>query len=786
MPLVPSHLRKLPCRLAPLALASVIAAAMAGAHAEPPLVLKPSLELAPAPRGDAASTRPIILRADEMQARPDLDAVAEGHVELRRAGTVIRADRLTYDNADDRVLARGGVEIARDGNTYRGPELQIRLQRFEGYFLSPTYEFAQLGAGGRAERIDFIDSSRLNARNTIYTSCPRDGSGVPDWLLTADRVRMDFETNEGVAEGAVLRFLGAPIIALPVLSFPLSDERKSGWLPPNVALDSKSGLDLGVPYYWNIAPNRDATITPRTLTRRGVALDLEFRYLEPNDKGRVSLDWLPADRVAGRSRLAWQLDHDGDIVGTGSGAGLRYRAHVLRVSDDAYWKDFPRAVPSITPRLLPTDLQADRDFATRFGALHLYSRVQRWKVLQTADPSAAILSPYQRSPQIGLRLQPELAGGLRASVETELNHFTRPDDSASATLPTGWRAHALAQLSRPFGNAGWWLTPKMQLNAASYRLDQAPSSGLRDGSRLIPTFSVDAGMVFERDSRWFGVARRQTLEPRLLYVNTPFRDQTRLPNFDAADRTFNLLSLFSENAFTGIDRVSDSHQVTAGLTTRLIDPATGAESQRLTLGQRFRLRDQRITPDGQVLTQRVSDLLLEGATQLPGNWALEGSVQYNPDGQRTVGSVISARYLPAPFHAFSAGYRFARGLSEQLELGWQWPVYRGTAKPVGAANGCGGALYAVGRVNYSLKDSRITDSIAGLEYDAGCWIARVVGERLSTGRSEATTRLLIQLELTGLSRLGSNPLQVLKDNIPGYRLLREPRSAPGLSSDGNP
>jgi LPS-assembly protein len=152
-------------------------------------------------------------------------------------------------------------------------------------------------------------------------------------------------------------------------------------------------------------------------------------------------------------------------------------------------------------------------------------------------------------------------------------------------------------------------------------------------------------------------------------------------------------------------------------------------------------------------------------------------LQYNPDTRRVVRSIIGARYSPAPFHTLSARYRLASGLSEQVELGWQWPVYGGTAKPVGAAGGCGGTLYAVGRTNYSLKDSRVTDATIGVEYDAGCWIGRVVAERLSTGRAEASTRVLLQLELVGLSRLGSNPLQLLKDNIPGYRLLREPGKA---------
>jgi LPS-assembly protein len=303
-------------------------------------------------------------------------------------------------------------------------------------------------------------------------------------------------------------------------------------------------------------------------------------------------------------------------------------------------------------------------------------------------------------------------------------------------------------------------------------------------------------MVFERNVRWFGQDRRQTLEPRLLYVNTPYRNQLNLPNFDSADRDFNLVSLFSENSFSGVDRVSDAHQLTLGLSTRLYDAATGAQTLRLALGQRVLFSDQRITSNldanGQAvpLTRRLSDVLLEGSTTLVPNWPLDAAVQYNPDTRRVVRSILNARYAPAPFHSINVGYNFSRGLSEQVQVGWQWPLYRGDAKPVGAASGCGGTLYGVGRVNYSLRDSRITDSILGLEYDARCWIGRVVAQRLSTGPNEATTHLSLQLEFVGLSRLaaGFNSAQVLKDNVPGYQLLRETRraSAPGAESDDRP
>jgi LPS-assembly protein len=299
--------------------------------------------------------------------------------------------------------------------------------------------------------------------------------------------------------------------------------------------------------------------------------------------------------------------------------------------------------------------------------------------------------------------------------------------------------------------------------------------------------------VLERETSFFGRGVRQTLEPRLLYVDTPFKDQSGLPNFDASAKDFNFDSIFTENAFSGVDRVSDAHQITAGVTTRVLDRDSGAELLRLGAAQRYLLRDQFVTPDGAPLTQHLSDLLLLASTTVIPAWSLEGSVQYSPDTSRVNRSVISARYSPGPFRTVSATYRLTRGLSEQVELGWQWPIYgrtpveaqasrSGGASGSGGGGDCSGSWYGVGRINYSTLQRRLTDAIVGVEYDAGCWIGRIVATRQSTGLSEATTRLLFQLELVGLSKLGSNPLQVLKDNIPGYKLLREGRAVAPASS----
>ncbi len=776
------------------------AAASSGAGAAP-TTLERSPRLVPLPRTEAGRRLPIVLQARTLTSQPDLQTVAEGEVEFRRGGLVIRADRLAYDNLRDVASATGGVSVARDGAIYSGPALEIAVQRFEGFFLEPQFELTTVGAGGRADRIDFLGAGRTRAINASYTSCPRPdpASGEePDWVLKTERIQLDLDANEGIAEGAQLRFKGVPILAMPSLSFPISDERKSGWLPPSINIDNRSGLIVSVPWYWNIAPNRDATIAPRVITRRGLGVDSEFRYLERRHEGALRLDALPNDQVAKRSRGSLQWLHEGS-----PGAGWRVEADVSRVSDDGWWKDFPDSSRGFMPRLLAGRAGVERTFTLGGSWLgdgegSVYARTLQWQVLQ--DPESFIASPYERSPQIGLALRTRAAGGLELALETEFNRFTLPEGQArDSNRPTGDRWHAVGSVSRPVRGQGWFVVPKLGVNAAVYQGTQRLASGIVDARRAIPTFSLDLGLELERSAVFFGRELRQTLEPRMLIVNTPYKAQSQLPNYDSAGKDFNVVSLFTDNAFSGVDRVSDAQQLTGGFTTRLVDAASGAEALRLGLVQRVLLRPQRVapqadgSPDGPPLEQRFSDALLVGSTSVLPGWTLDAAVQYSPDIQRSVRSILGARYSPGPYRTVGATYRLARGLSEQLEVGWQWPVWGavpGAGQPASARGGsgggsCKGAWYSVGRFNYSLKDSRLTDSILGFEYDAGCWIARIVAEQLSTGRSQATTRILVQLELVGLSRLGSNPLKVLRDNIPGYRLLRDD-SAGGRAADAGP
>jgi len=771
--------------LTPVALVActLLYAGTARGQAQPPLVLKPSTSLREDIPAAAREQLPTYLSGQRVFGRTDLETVIEGDAQLRRGATVIRADRLEYSQPDDLAKARGNVRINRAGDIFEGPLLELKVEAFEGFFDQPRYRFLRNDAYGEAERVDFIDDKRAIVRKATYTTCQRKPgpSWMPDWILRAASLRLDNEEEVGQAEGAVLSFMGLPILPVPSLSFPLSEKRKSGLLPPTIGLDNLNGVELTVPYYWNIAPNRDATFYPALMSKRGVDLGGEFRYLERDYQGTLRANYMPDDRLRRRDRWGYALKHDG-LIGTGLPTGaLGLSLNLNRVSDDNYWRDFSRQSASLTQRLLANDgvLSWGR------GDFSFTARALKWQTLQ--DVSSPIVPPYDRLPQlVGRHSRSNLAGGLESYVEADYTKFE--SDRLLNGQPNGQRGFTMAQLSRPWQTPGWFFTPKFQLHATQYQFDGPLANGARSASRTVPTFSLDSGLVFERDVSYFGRGFRQTLEPRAFYVYTPFRDQSGLPNYDSARNDFNFATIYTENAFGGHDRISDNNLLTLGASTRLLDPDTGAEAARFGIAQRLRFKDQRVTLPGETpVSERLSDLLLGASVNWTPEWSVDSTVQYNPKTRRSIRTTVGGRYSPGNYRVVSAAYRVQRGSSEQLDLGWQWPIndlWGDKGQNLGAGRGEGeGRWYSVGRLNVSLKDRRLVDSIVGLEYDAGCWLGRIVIERLQSSTSSSNKRILFQLEFVGFTRLGSNALQTLKDNIPRYQFLREQVTTPSRFSN---
>lgn len=772
------------------------------AYGEEALRLKSSRLLLETLPFDVRQELPTFLSGDYMSGRPDLDATVEGNAVLRRSDMTVRADRIEYYQPDDLAKARGSVHINRRGNVYEGPYMELKVESFEGFFNQPRYRFLKNDAYGEADRADFTDSKHAIITHASYSTCQRTPgpSWMPAWIMHAASLDIDEEEDVGIAKDAVMTFKGVSLPAIPALSFPLSDKRKSGWLPPLIGLDSVAGVQYAQSYYWDIAPNRDATFSPIVMSKRGVKLDSEFRYLEPTYRGLAKLDYMPSDSLRQRDRWGAGLLHNGTVdTGIAAIGGLGLNVNLNRVSDDNYWRDFPRSSTSLTQRLLPNDATLNwgrGNFSTSLRTL-------KWQTLQ--DPLSPIIPPYDRVPQLTTRYGRTNVGGYDFSVEGDATKF-----SANRTLtlqPDAFRAFSKLQISHPWQTPGWFVTPKAMLHATHYQFDAPLLNGtaltnITTASRVVPTFSLDGGLVLERDANYLGRSFTQTLEPRAFYVYTPYRNQNLLPRYDTAATDFNFATIYTENAFTGNDRISDNNLLTVGVTSRLIDPATGAEALRLGIAQRLRFRDQLVTllPTDNSVVDRVSDLLLGAAVNWTPKWTFDSTVQFNQKTDLSTRATVGARYSPGSYRTVSAAYRFQRDISEQLDMGWQWPIndlWGDKGQVLGSGRGQGeGRWYSVGRLNYSMRDKKLVDALVGFEYDAGCWLGRVVLDRLQTSAStlgitpgivpgNAATSISFQLEFVGFSRVGvgTSPMRIFKQNVPRYQYLRETQPTPSHFSN---
>ncbi|MFP5460747.1 MAG: LPS-assembly protein LptD [Gammaproteobacteria bacterium] len=704
--------------------------------------------------------RPVYGRADSLSGRPGRDFTLEGDAELRRAGTVVRGNRITWYPEDEEVLAVGAVRVVRQGSVFTGPELRLKLDSTEGFFTSPSYELPLYNGRGHAERVDFLGPDRIGLRNATYTTCrPED----PDWVLSAEDLVIDTEEESGKGRWAGLSLGGRKVLSVPWFAFPLGDRRRSGFLTPGFAMTSRTGPEFVLPYYWNIAPNRDLTLHPRVMVRRGLQLGAQYRYLDHTYQGDLKVEYTPDDSIAGRSRHLYSFQHSfADLGGWGGWVNMR------GVSDDNYFVDYSRSILSSSERVLPRDVLATR----RMGDWTLLARATRYQSIL----DARLAPPYERVPQFNATWAKRGVGGFDVDAVFDATWFQRPLQGS----PEGLRMVAFPQVSYPIVRPGWFVVPKLGLHLSSYRLDGG--SPLADTSlhRSVPVFSLDAGLVFERPASFFGRDLTQTLEPRLFYARAPYRDQSAFPVFDTGVADFGFPQLFSENSFVGHDRIADSNQLTTAVVSRLIEPATGAESLRFAIGQRMYFSDQRVSiPGVAARNDKRSDLLFAATAGLGRGMSIDAGLQYSVRDSEVPRLNLLWRYLPGDGRILNAGVRYLRDELGQIDTSWRWPLApRWTM---------------MGRVNYSwlkervdpasgqLVDAKpgIIEGVLGLEYIVDCWTLRLVTQRFVTAEGRNTSAFFLQFELAGLARLGSDPFDILRRNIPGYRL---PNDRPALPS----
>jgi LPS-assembly protein len=746
-------------RRKPIAAAVLLAIAPAAwsevpVSAEPPIVLRLERELG-AGRSTVGRDGALFVRAEKITYEDEERVVLEGRAEIRRGGLVLRGDRVIYTRATDELEVQGSARAFGEGLVITGPLLRYRIGAETGTMPDARFSYPARNATGSARDIELLGDGRACMREATYTTCDPDN---PAWWVRANELEIEQGEELAIARGARLYFQGVPILASPYAQIPLNDSRRTGLLVPSLSLSSRVGWDLKVPFYWNIAPNRDATITSRMMTKRGVLFENEFRYLEPNWRGTAQFDVIPHDRAFGSSRNAMSLRHE-YANRDGISGGWNYN----RVSDDSYLSDFGTSIVTTSRTVLPQEAFVGYNRTYWNTAVRVTKNQSLVTPTDPTNPTDPNQKPYERVPQFTLNGARFDVAGFDLSVQSELTRFGHP------TLQTGDRLIVNPVVSYPLLAPGYFVVPKAQWNGAIYdNLDPVSPPDAKRQTRSVPMLSLDSGLIFERDTTWFdGQAALQTLEPRLYYAYVPFREQNELPDFDTAEADFNFAQLFRENIYVGGDRIGQANQLTAALTSRLLDPQTGGERLRAAIGQRFYFSPQNVTlPGGTPRTGKASDLLV-GFSGAPWQfWQAEVAAQYSTQQSEIVRAVAAVRYRPRPASALSLAYRYKANDFEQIDLGVQWPLAK--------------RWYAVARINYSILDNTVVEVLAGIEYKADCWLLRLVPQRYVTpGTNVTTTSVFLQLELFGLGSIQTGASDLLRRNIPGYQTINPPPREPG-------
>lgn len=670
-----------------------------------------------------------------------------GAVEVTRDGQSLRADVLRYSDDEQWLEARDHATYWSNELFWSGARAHWDLATDIGTLQSGDFRLPQLhGRGSAAEAIRDTRGAKTLLRDVAYTTCP---IGEEAWRLDAAKLTLDHAAEWGVARDVVVHVGRVPVFYSPYLSFPLSDRRKSGFLWPIFGTSSTSGTELGIPYYWNIAPERDATLTPRYFDKRGAMLGAEYRYLMRTGEGRLNVEWLPNDDAHNDDdRSFLSFSHRQRFLDDTLSTYLLYN----RVSDREYFEDFGNE-PGITSQRFLERL-AEVTYVRPYW--YAIGRVQSYQTVDRTLPGAA--RPYERLPQLLVFAQ--LPGGgdnrLNFRILGEGVYFDRPDSIV------GTRVDLRPSISLPLRNPSAFLTPTLTLRYTQYLVENAP--GLEDDpNRVVPVASVDSGLFFDRDLQLGRGRYLQTLEPRLFYLYVPYRRQDELPVFDTGQYDFTFDQLFREDRFSGPDRVSDANQVALAVTSRLLDRAGGRERLRASIGQIYYFDTPDVTLPGSLPARdHESDLIAEVTGRPLRDLRARASLLWDPNNDGTSRATLGLRYQPAPDRVINADYRVRkdiRGLGntdvEQTDFSLRWPVTRN--------------LGVVARWVYSLRNGEHLDAFGGVEYEGCCWGIRAVARRfLGAANGEYENGFFVQFELKGLAGIGTGADTFLERNLPGY------------------
>lgn len=669
--------------------------------------------------------------ADQAVVENQSSTLLSGNVVVQRDGIVLQGSEAKYERNRDRLQLQDKVVYHTETLTIEGDSAEVFLGTNSGEIINARFLFPEIHSFGAAGRIGFQGAAQATLEKVRYTTCPPEKE---DWLLRARKLELDRESNTGEAWHAVLSFKGIPFFYSPYLNFPL-EGRKTGLLPPTYAHSEENGTDLSVPFYWNIAPNQDATITPRNITARGGMLQTEYRFLTENSSGQLNGDYLADDKIFGDDRTYFSSRYQARL-GQGWNSSLLYQ----HVSDAAYFDDLGGTQESSSQ----THLNRYFNLSYRDPYWSFVGRAQDYQALTGSEP-------YRRLPQLSLAGQsPRRLNRPQLAVESEAVRFQH-----DTLAPTGNRFDIKPSVSLPLEGAAWYLTPKLAWRYTRYQLQDNP--GGDQLVRSLPLGSVDSGLFFERELSLANTAYTQTLEPRLYFLHVPFEDQDTLPLFDTSLSDFSFGQMFRDNRFTGVDRQGDASQITVALTSRFIEDASGIERFTAAIGQVRYLRDREVTllPTEDPEALRSSDLIGELAANPIRSLNLRVTQQWNPHEEQTERLGARMRYSPDERRILSLSYRYYRDtLQRQADTVLLWPLAR--------------HWRFIGRWHYDLENEASLDAIGGLEYESCCWITRLISRaERTTIDEELNHSVLVNLELKGLGTLGRRLEDVLGRDILG-------------------
>ncbi|MGH8124978.1 MAG: LPS-assembly protein LptD [Rhodanobacteraceae bacterium] len=663
-----------------------------------------------------------------------------GDTSLQRLDQLLRADSLTY-NADTTAYdAEGHVRYQERGMLFSADNMKGTTNPEYGVADHVQYQLLTSRGNGVASQAIMLDQDRAKLHAVSYSTCELHHQV---WVIEAKTMTMNRDEGIARAHDVVMRLEGVPFLWLPYLRFPIDDRRQTGFLYPVFGQRSRAGFNLSIPFYWNIAPNYDATFTPDWFSDRGMMLDSQFRWLNSSSKGELNLAYMPHDKVTGRDRGYLVFKDQTSLPGN-----IQWDTSIQRTTDKAWFQDYGQNTGTVVSLIGSSSYlhTGGNWWSAGIGA-------DVYQITDTDLPDTA--APYRRLPRIYFNASRPIGspGGPEWGVYTEAVRFVEPGKVG------GDRFDLYPYVDWPLQGPAWFLRPELALRYTAYDLPQPVAAGDPEHpSRSVPIFDVDAGLVFERQVHLFGNDYTQTLEPRVYYLRVPYRNQNDIPLFDTQPLTFDFWQLFTTNSFSGADRQQDANNLSLALTTRFLDP-DGVERLSASFGQIRYFDPQRVTlyPGQKAVDYSGSDYVGNLTIALNDNWRLTSSHEWNPDADnRTDVSTVGLQRRLWGDGIVNFDYRYRRNLLEQAGMSAEVPV--------------GAAWKLVGSYQYSLQEGHIIDAFAGIEWDSCCTRVRLVARHyVYNAQGKFNNAIMVEIEFKGLGAYGQRAGSLVRNAILGYQ-----------------